>query len=170
MKDILVLCADGLSGLKEAIAAIYPKADFQRCIVHMIRNTVAFVSYKDRKELCKDLKTIYTAANADMAYKNLLELEEKWSEKKITLNNWINNWDSIIPFFKFGPELRKIMYTTSAIESLNNSCKRINKGRRVFPTEQSLEKSLYLATEIIPETWTSRYQNWGVILNELKIH
>ena len=170
VKDILVLCADGLSGLKEAIAAIYPMVEFQRCIVHMIRNTVAFVSYKDRKELCKDLKSIYTAADADVAYTNLLELQEKWSKRKVSLDNWSNNWDAIVPFFKFGPELRKIMYTTNAIESLNNSYKRINKGRRIFPSEQSLEKSLFLATEIITEKWTAKYQNWGVILQELRIH
>lgn len=170
VKDILVLCADGLSGLKEAIAAIYPMVEFQRCIVHMIRNTVAFVSYKDRRELCKDLKLIYTAADADSAYTNLLELQEKWSKRKVSLDNWNNNWDAIVPFFKFGPELRKIMYTTNAIESLNNSYKRINKGRRIFPSEQSLEKSLFLATEIITEKWTAKYQNWGVILQELRIH
>ena len=170
VKDILVLWADGLSGLKEAIAAIYPMVEFQRCIVHMIRNTVAFVSYKDRRELCKDLKLIYTAADADSAYTNLLELQEKWSKRKVSLDNWNNNWDAIVPFFKFGPELRKIMYTTNAIESLNNSYKRINKGRRIFPSEQSLEKSLFLATEIITEKWTAKYQNWGVILQELRIH
>ena len=170
VKDILVLCADGLSGLKEAIAAIYPMVEFQRCIVHMIRNTVAFVSYKDRRELCKDLKLIYTAADADSAYTNLLELQEKWSKRKVSLDNWNNNWDAIVPFFKFGPELRKIMYTTNAIESLNSTYKRINKGRRIFPSEQSLEKSLFLATEIITEKWTAKYQNWGVILQELRIH
>lgn len=170
VKDILLLCADGLSGLKEAIGAIFPMVEFQRCIVHMIRNTVAFVSYKDRKELCKDLKLIYTAADADIAYTNLLELEEKWSKRKVSLDNWSNNWDAIVPFFKFGPELRKIMYTTNAIESLNNSYKRINKGRRIFPSELSLEKSLFLATEIITERWTAKYQNWGVILQELKLH
>lgn len=170
VKDILVLCADGLSGLKEAIAAIYPMVEFQRCIVHMIRNTVAFVSYKDRKELCKDLKLIYTAADADSAYTNLLEMQEKWNKRKVSLDNWSNNWDAIVPFFKFGPELRKIMYTTNAIESLNNSYKRINKGRRIFPSEQSLEKSLFLATEIITEKWTAKYQNWGIILQELRIH
>lgn len=169
VKDILVLCADGLSGLKEAIAVVYPMVEFQRCIVHMIRNTVAFVSYKDRKELCADLKTIYTASNADTAYENLLTLQEKWEKRNVSLNNWINNWDAIIPFFKFGPALRKIMYTTNAIESLNNSYKRINKGRRIFPSETSLEKSLYLATEIITEKWTQPYQNWGVILGELRL-
>lgn len=170
VKDILLLCADGLSGLKEAIGAIFPMVEFQRCIVHMIRNTVAFVSYKDRKELCKDLKLIYTAPDADTAYTNLLELQEKWSKRKVSLDNWSNNWDAIVPFFKFGPELRKIMYTTNAIESLNNSYKRINKGRRIFPSELSLEKSLFLATEIITERWTAKYQNWGVILQELKLH
>lgn len=169
VKDILVLCADGLSGLKEAISVVFPMVEFQRCIVHMIRNTTAFVSYKDRKELCGDLKTIYTAPNADVAYENLLELEEKWKARKVSLENWLNNWDSVIPFFKFGPELRKIMYTTNAIESLNNSYKRINKGRRMFPSETSLEKSLYLATEIITEKWTQQYRNWGVILSELRL-
>ena len=98
------------------------------------------------------------------------ELQEKWSKRKVSLDNWNNNWDAIVPFFKFGPELRKIMYTTNAIESLNNSYKRINKGRRIFPSEQSLEKSLFLATEIITEKWTAKYQNWGVILQELRIH
>ena len=170
VKDILLLCADGLSGLKEAIGAVFPMVEFQRCIVHMIRNTVAYVSYKDRKELCSDLKKIYTAADADAGYENLLELQEKWEARKVSLDNWSNNWDAIIPFFKFGPELRKIMYTTNAIESLNNSYKRINKGRRIFPSETSLEKSLYLATEIITERWTAKYPNWGVILRELRIH
>lgn len=170
VKDILVLCADGLSGLKEAISVIFPMVEFQRCIVHMIRNTVAFVSYKERKELCSDLKTIYTVANADIGYQNLLELHEKWAQRKISLDNWLNNWDSIIPFFKFGPELRRIMYTTNAIKSLNNSYKRINKGRRIFPSETSLEKSLYLATEIITEKWTQSYHNWGVILGKLRLH
>ena len=170
VRDILLLCADGLSGLKEAIGAVFPMVEFQRCIVHMIRNTVAYVSYKDRKELCSDLKKIYTAVDADAGYENLLELQEKWEKRKVSLDNWANNWDAIIPFFKFGPELRKIMYTTNAIESLNNSYKRINKGRRIFPSETSLEKSLYLATEIITERWTAKYQNWGIILRELKIH
>lgn len=169
VKDILVLCADGLSGLKEAIAVVYPMVEFQRCIVHMIRNTVAFVSYKERKELCNDLKTIYTASNSDIAYENLLKLHEKWEKRKVSLDNWLNNWDAIVPFFKFGPALRKIMYTTNSIESLNNSYKRINKGRRIFPNETSLEKSLYLATEIITEKWTQPYHNWGVILGELRI-
>ena len=133
----------------------------------MIRNTLQYVSYKDRRELAKDLKQIYQAPNEEVGYNNLIELEEKWSKRKVSLDNWINNWENIQPFFKYGPETRKIMYTTNAIESLNNCYKKLNRGRRVFPTQQSLEKSMYLSTKIITEKWTSRYQNWGVTLSEL---
>lgn len=167
VKDILILCADGLKGLKEAIGTVYPTTEFQRCIVHMIRNTLQYVSYKDRRELAKDLKQIYQAPNEEVGYNNLIELEEKWSKRKVSLDNWINNWENIQPFFKYGPETRKIMYTTNAIESLNNCYKKLNRGRRVFPTQQALEKSMYLSTKIITEKWTSRYQNWGVTLSEL---
>ena len=169
LKDILILCADGLKGLPEAISTAYPNTEFQRCIVHMIRNTMAYVSYKDRKELATDLKTIYKANTADEGYQNLLELREKWIKRNINLDNWINNWDNVATFFKYGQELRKIIYTTNSIESLNNSYKRINKGRPTFPSVQSLEKSVYLATEIITEKWTQPYHNWGVIINELRI-
>ena len=169
LKDILILCADGLKGLPEAISTAYPNTEFQRCIVHMIRNTMAYVSYKDRKELATDLKTIYRANTAEEGYENLIELKEKWIKRNINLDNWVNNWDNVSTFFKYGPELRKIIYTTNSIESLNNSYKRINKGRPTFPSIQSLEKSVYLATEIITEKWTQPYRNWGVIINELRI-
>ena len=169
LKDILILCADGLKGLPEAISTAYPNTEFQRCIVHMIRNTMAYVSYKDRKELAADLKTIYKANTAEEGYENLLELREKWIKRNVNLDNWINNWDNVSTFFKYGPQLRKVIYTTNSIESLNNSYKRINKGRPTFPSIQSLEKSVYLATEIISEKWTQPYHNWGVIINELRI-
>ncbi len=170
VKDILIMCADGLKGLKEAIATVYPKTEFQRCIVHMIRNTMKYVSYKDRKELARDLKQIYQEPNETEGYNNLQELKEKWSKRKVSLENWENNWENIQPFFKYGPQTRKIMYTTNAIESLNNCYKKLNSGRRVFPTVQALEKSMYLSTKIISEKWTSRYQNWGVTLSELSIY
>ena len=169
LKDILILCADGLKGLPEAISTAYPNTEFQRCIVHMIRNTMAYVSYKDRKELAADLKTIYKANTAEEGYENLLELREKWIKRNVNLDNWINNWDNVSTFFKYGPQLRKVIYTTNSIESLNNSYKRINKGRPTFPSIQSLEKSVYLATEIITEKWTQPYHNWGVIINESRI-
>jgi len=161
------MCADGLKGLKEAISTVYPMTEFQRCIVHMIRNTLQYVSYKDRKEFARDLKQIYQATTKIIAYNNLIELEDKWKARKVSLNNWINNWDNIQPFFKYGPETRKIMYTKNAIESLNNSYKKLNRGCRVFPIIQSLEKSIYLSTQIITEKWTSRYPNWGVTIAEL---
>ena len=167
VKDILIMCADGLKGLKEAIGTVYPMTEFQRCIVHMIRNTLQYVSYKDRKELANDLKQIYQAPNEEIGYNNLIELEDKWSKRRVSLDNWINNWDNIQPFFKYGPETRRIMYTTNAIESLNNCYKKLNKGRRVFPTIQALEKSIYLSTKTITEKWTSRYPNWGVTISEL---
>lgn len=170
VKDILILCADGLSGLKEAISAAFPQTEFQRCIVHMIRNTMQYVSYKDRKELASDLKMIYRANNAEEAYDNLQKLKKKWAPRKISLENWENNWDAVVPFFKYGEETRKIIYTTNAIESLNNMYKKMNKGRRVFTTEQALEKCLYLSTKIIMNKWTTRYRNWGVTLSELKIY
>lgn len=170
LKDILILCSDGLKGLPEAISTAYPNTEFQRCIVHMIRNTMAYVSYKERKELATDLKTIYGANNAEAGYENLIELRDKWIKRNVNLDNWINNWDNVSTFFKYGPELRKIIYTTNSIESLNNSYKRINKGRPTFPSIQSLEKSVYLATEIITEKWTQPYRNWGVIINELRIY
>ena len=169
LKDILILCADGLKGLPEAISTAYPNTEFQRCIVHMIRNTMAYVSYKDRRELATDLKTIYKAKTADEGYENLMELREKWIKRNVNLDNWINNWENVSTFFKYGEHLRKIIYTTNSIESLNNSYKRINKGRRTFPSVQSLQKSVYLATEIITEKWTQPYHNWGVIINELRI-
>lgn len=171
VQDILVLCADGLTGLKDAISAIYPKTEYQRCIVHQIRNSLKYVPYTDRKELAKDLKTVYKASTEEIGYTNLLELEEKWKNKYPgAIQSWIDNWEVLSVFFKFSAEIRKIMYTTNAIESLNNCYKRLNKGRRVFPTVQALEKSMYLSTQMITEKWTSRYSNWGVTLSELSIY
>lgn len=169
VKDILIMCADGLKGLPEAISSAFPKTEFQRCIVHMIRNTMSFVSYKDRKELAADLKTIYGANNEEEAYNNLQELQEKWLPRHVSLQNWETNWDNVATFFKYSPSIRKLIYTTNAIESLNNSYKRINKGRRVYPSVQSLDKCMYLATNIITEKWTQPYHNWGAIISEFRI-
>ena len=151
VQDILVLCADGLTGLKEAISAIYPKTEYQRCIVHQIRNSLKYVPYIDRKELAKDLKTVYT---------NLLELEEKWKTKYPgAIQSWIDNWDVLSVFFKFSAEIRKIMYTTNAIESLNSTYKRINRNRNVFPTDMPLLKVLYLSTLKAEKKWTRMVDN-----------
>jgi putative transposase len=170
LQDVLIICADGLTGIKDAISAVYPKTEYQRCIVHQIRNSLKFVSYKDRKEMVEDMKPIYTASSEENGYKALLEFEEKWIKKyPNAVNSWINNWDVLSTFFKFSPELRKIMYTTNAIESLNNRYKSANKKRPVFPTNNSLLKVLYLTTIKMVKKWSTRIKDWDMILNQLKI-
>jgi len=170
VKDILILCADALTGIKDAINAAFPNTEYQRCIVHQIRNTLKYVSDKDRKEFAKDLKRIYTAPNEETGYEQMLEFSEKWDKKyPAAMKSWKTNWDVICPFFKYSKELRKIMYTTNAIESLNSSYRRLNKSRTVFPSDQALMKSIYLATLKITAKWTMRYRDWGMILGQLQI-
>lgn len=170
VKDILIICSDGLSGIKEAISAAYPKTVQQRCIVHMIRNSIKFISYKDLKEFCEDLKSIYTAKNEKEGYANLQTIKEKWKAKyPNSLKNWEENWDSICPFFAYSEPIRKIMYTTNTIESLNRQFRKYTKTKSVFPTDESLMKCLYLSVKNITKKWTGRYRNWDVILAELSI-
>lgn len=170
VKDILIICSDGLSGIKEAISAAYPKTVQQRCIVHMIRNSVKFISYKDLKAFCEDLKTIYTAKNEKEGYAHLQTIKEKWKAKyPNSLKNWEENWDAICPFFAYSEPIRKIMYTTNTIESLNRQFRKYTKTKSVFPTDESLLKCLYLSVRNITKKWTGRYRNWDVILAELSI-
>lgn len=170
VKDILIICSDGLTGIKEAISAAYPNTVQQRCIVHMIRNSVKFISYKDLKVFCEDLKTIYTAKNEKEGYANLQTIKEKWKTKyPNSLKNWEENWDAICPFFAYSESIRKIMYTTNTIESLNRQFRKYTKTKSVFPTDESLMKCLYLSVRNITKKWTGRYRNWDVILAELSI-
>lgn len=170
LQDILILCADGLTGLKDAISAIYPNTEYQRCIVHQIRNSLKYVPYKDRKEVANDLKTVYKAPTEEIGYTNLLEVHEKWKSKYPgSTQSWIDNWSILSVFFKFSEQIRKIMYTTNAIESLNSTYKRINRNRNVFPTNTSLLKVLYLATLKAEKKWTFRADNWDLIISQLKI-
>ena len=170
VRDILIVCADGLSGIKEAISSAFPNTEYQRCIVHQVRNTLKYVSYKDRKEFANDLKTIYHAINEEQALANLERTSEKWNEKyPNSMKSWFSNWDSIIPIFKFSPETRKVIYTTNAIESVNSQLRKINKKRTVFPNKISLEKSLYLSVEKISKKWSIPIRNWGYIYGELSI-
>ena len=126
---------------KRKLESVYPKTEYQRCIVHQIRNSLKYVPYTERKELANDLKTVYKASTEELGYTNLLELEEKWKHKYPgAIQSWIDNWDVLSVFFKFSAEIRKIMYTTNAIESLNSTYKRINRNRNVFPTDMSLLK------------------------------
>lgn len=170
VKDILIICSDGLTGIKQAIDSVYPKAVQQRCIVHLIRNSCRYLSYKDRKEFCQDLKTVYTASNQDTALSNLERCREKWGDKyPYAFKPWTDNWNEVCSMFNYVPELRKIMYTTNAIESLNSAFRKFTKIRTVFPTDDSLFKSLYLAQRKITEKWNVPYANWGVIYSSLQI-
>lgn len=170
VKDILILCSDGLSGLKEAIQTAFPAIEHQRCIVHMVRNTLKYVANKDMKEFAKDLKSIYTASDEKAAVKRLNDVTEKWKEKyPSAMNRWHENWDSITPIFKFSADVRTAFYTTNAIESLNSSYRRLNRQRSVFPSPQALLKALYLATFEATKKWTMPIRNWGKIRGELNI-
>jgi len=170
VKDILIMCSDNLTGIKEAINAAFPNIIQQRCIVHMIRNSVKFVSYKDLKAFCNDLKTIYTSKNEKEGYEKLQEVKAKWKDKyESAFKIWESNWDAICPFFQFSEPIRKIMYTTNTIESLNRQFRKYTKTKSVFPTDMSLLKCLYLSVKNIEKKWYIPYRNWGPILSELSI-
>lgn len=167
IKDILILCSDGLTGIKEAITAAFPSTEQQRCIVHMVRNTLKYVANRDMKAFAKDLKTIYTAPDEETASKHLKTVTEKWEgQYPNAMNRWHDNWDAVSPIFKFSKDVRTAFYTTNAIESLNSSYRRLNRQRSVFPSSQALLKALYLATFEIVKKWTVPIRNWGKIRGE----
>ena len=170
VKDIMILCADGLSGIKEAIHAAYPETEYQRCIVHQVRNTLKYVSYKDMKAFAADLKTIYLAPNEAQGYEAMQRADEKWSEKyPNAMKSWEKNWDVLTPIYKFSAEVRRVIYTTNAIESLNSTYKRLNSQRAVFPSDKALLKSLYLATLQVTKKWTQPMRNWGKVYGEFSV-
>ena len=170
VKDIFVLCADGLSGIKESIATAFPKTEYQRCIVHQVRNTLKYVANKDMKEFAKDLKTIYHAADEKTGYEQMLKVKEKWDAKyPNAMERWVDNWDVISPIFKFSETVRKVIYTTNAIESLNSTYRRLNSQRSVFPSDTALLKALYLSTFEATKKWTMPLRNWGRVYGELSI-
>lgn len=170
VKDILILCADGLTGIKESINVAFPKTEYQRCIVHQVRNTLKYVADKDKKEFANDLKTIYHAPAEDIGHKRMIEITEKWqSHYPNAMKSWTTNWDVISPIFKFSADVRKVIYTTNAIESLNSSYRRLNRQRSVFPSATALLKALYLATFEVTKKWNLPLRNWGKIYGELSI-
>lgn len=170
MKDVLILCADGLSGIKESINVAFPKAEYQRCIVHQFRNTLKHVSYKDKKSFASDLKSIYTATSEELGYEIMQEVTANWSDKyPNAMKSWEVNWDVISPIFKFSSSVRKVIYTTNAIESLNSTYKRLNRQRSVFPSSTALLKALYLATFQATKKWSMPLRNWGKVYGEFAI-
>ena len=158
--DILIACMDGLKGLPEAIKTVYPDVSIQTCIVHQIRNSLKYIASKDQREFMKDLKSVYRAFNEETALKNLDILKEKWYSKySVVIDSWYNNWSNLNTYFEYPHEIRRIIYTTNALEGFNRQLRKYTKVRTVFPTDESLRKSLYLSTMKIMEKWTSPNQN-----------
>jgi putative transposase len=170
VKEILISSFDGLPGFAESIEAVFPSTEKQRCIVHMIRNTLKFVSYKDRKEFANDLKTVYTA-NSDIAAKENLEMvADKWNKKyPWSLKGWFDNWNDVSTFFKYGPEVRNIIYTTNSIENLNRQYRKVIKTKGSFSNNNALLKIIYLVGEKTKKKWIMPHRNWEMILTQLGI-
>ncbi|NFE75539.1 IS256 family transposase [Clostridium botulinum] len=168
--DVLIFCVDGLNGFKEAIGATFPFAKIQRCIIHQIRSSMKHIPYKDRKAFVADLKGIYKAVNEDVAMENLISLKDKWSNKyPNAVKSWEDNWDNLSTFFAFPDNIRKIIYTTNVIESLNSQFRKVTKTKLIFPNDDSLLKMLYLAVERVVKKWTRSYSDWDLVINQLKI-
>ena len=171
VENILVACVDGLSGFNDAIRNVYPKAEIQRCIIHQIRNSNKYVPYKDQREFNRDLKKVYTASTEKAALNELDLIEEKWGKKySIAVSSWRKNWDELSSFFKYSPEIRKIIYTTNIVESYNRQLRKVTKSKSNFPSDEALMKMLYLATMDISKKWTQPIREWPAILDQFNIY
>ena len=170
VQDIFIACVDGLKGFPEAIETIFPRTQVQLCLVHMVRHSLKYVSWKQRKEVAADLKTIYQASTAEVAEMNLTEFEAKWDKTHPSIGqSWRRNWERIIPFFAYPAEIRKVIYTTNAIESLNMSLRKVTKNRGSFPNDAAMFKLLYLALNNIAKKWTLPIRDWKAALNRFSI-
>jgi putative transposase len=170
VQDIFITCTDNLTGMNEAITAVFPKTNHQLCIVHQIRNSLKFVSYKDFKKVTADLKTIYTAPTEDMALLALKEFATKWDKTYPHIaKSWYAHWDNLAVFFEYPQEIRKVIYTTNPIESLNSQLRKVTKNKRSFPSDDALIKTLFLAIGYIVKKWTQPIKNWGCIMAHFMI-
>ena len=170
VQDIFICCVDGLSGFPDAINTVYPKTAIQLCIVHMVRNSLKYVSYKDRKELAADLKLIYSSVSADEAAHELDKFSDKWDEKyPVISKSWRKNWEHIITLFNYPNEIRKIIYTTNAIESLNSVIRKAIKNRKIFKSDRSAFKIVYLAIKQASQKWTMPIRDWKPAMNRFLI-
>jgi putative transposase len=170
LKDILIACTDNLKGFSEAILSIFPKTQIQKCIVHQIRNSLKYVASKDQKEFIKDLKLIYKAINKSVAEDELLNLEEKWGDKyPIVIESWQRNWEELSQYFEFTEPIRRIIYTTNAVEGFHRQVRKVTKTKGAFVNDMALLKLVYLATKNIEKKWTSPLHNWSLIIQQLYI-
>lgn len=170
VQDIFIACVDGLKGFPEAVEAVYPKTAVQLCILHMVHYSLNYVAWHKRKEVASDLRSIYTAATADEAEIRLNEFDAKWGKDYAAIaKSWRGNWARIIPFFDYPPEIRRVIYTTNAIESVNMSLRKITKNRGSFPSDEALLKLFYLALNNISKKWTMPIRDWKTALNRFTI-
>jgi putative transposase len=170
VQDIFIASMDGLTGFSEALHAVFPQTEVQRCIIHQIRNSLRYVSWKDRKAFVKDLKTVYQAANREAAEARLVYLRETWGDKyAIAVRSWENNWEELATFFDYPAEVRRLIYTTNTIEGYNRQLRKVTQNKASFPSREAVRKLLYLANVNILKKWTRPISNWPKILNQLAI-
>ncbi|WP_423062355.1 IS256 family transposase [Candidiatus Paracoxiella cheracis] len=170
LEDILICCVDGLTGFPDAIGAVYPNTQVQLCIVHMVRNSLRYVGWKKKKEVAADLKAIYSASTVEEAELALTSFSEKWdAEFPSIAKSWLTHWERIVPFFAYPAEIRRVIYTTNAIESLNMSIRKVIKNKRVFPSDDAALKQLYLGLKNIAKKWTMPIRDWGAAMNRFAL-
>ncbi len=170
VEDIFIACIDGLAGFKEAIHAVFPQTDVQRCVIHQIRNSLKYVTWEDRKPFMADLKKVYKAATREQAETHLLELAEKWGHKyAIAVRSWENNWEDLATMFNYPAQIRRLIYTTNAVEGYNRQIRKVTKTKSMFATPEAVRKLLYLVNHNVTKRWTSPIPKWANILNQLAI-
>ena len=171
VQDILIMSVDNLKGFSEAISSVFPKTEIQKCVVHQIRNSIRYISYKDAREFTSDLKEMYNAPTLEQAEFKLDELEEKWGKKYMAvINSWRSNWNELTTYFKYDTKIRKLIYTTNPIESLNRQLRKYTKTKSLYPTDEALMKSVYLSLKEATKKWTGRIPGWGEIYSQLSIY
>lgn len=170
VKDILIACVDGLTGFTDAIAAVFPETRVQKCIIHQIRNSLKYVSFKDQKQFVADMKEVYKAPTEDKALFELDKLEEKWSRKySLAVKSWRENWEYLSTFFEYPEEIRYIIYTTNAVEALHRQFRKVTKAKTQFPNDEALTKMLYLAYQGISKKWNMTLQNWAFVISQFSV-
>lgn len=170
LQDMLVACIDGLKGFPEAIAAIFPKTEIQTCVVHQIRNSLRYIAEKDKKKFMADLKPVYQAINKEQGYENLISLDEKWGKKyPVPVQSWYNNWENLSTFFKYDAHIRRVIYTTNAVEGFHRQVRKVTKTKGAFTSDNALLKLVYLVVQNISEKWTMPMHNWSLTLSQLYI-
>jgi len=169
VEDVLIACIDGLKGFPESINAIFPKAEVQVCITHQIRQTIKFVPHKDKERFCAELKMVYTAPTEEAGMQALIEMMERWPQYKSYLKSWENRWADLSPFFNYSEPIRRMIYTTNAIENLNRQFRKVTKTTTVFPHDDALLKLLWLAQADISQAWTMPVRNWGEIMAQISV-